>query len=144
MDFLSQMTQIGPAFSLGLGAIGSCIGCYIGAQASAAAMAKVEEGHGKFIGIASAPASQCIYGFILNLMMYQKIKAGDLSPVAAIFVGILAGLAFMFSAIYQGKAAAAGIQASLKQPSVYGKTWVAVGILESFAIFALVFSLLII
>lgn len=113
MEYLDQIKQIGPAISLGLGTIGSCIGCYIAGLASHAAMARVEEGHGKFIGMASAPASQCIYGYILSMLMYNKIQAGELSPIAAIFVGLFAGLSFIASSVFQGKVCAAGIQATL-------------------------------
>jgi V/A-type H+-transporting ATPase subunit K len=141
---LSNFNQLGPMLALSFGICGSAIGCYIAGLASSAAMARVEEGHGKFIAMASVPSSQCIYGFILMLLMYRRIEAGELSPIAAIFVGLFAGLGFMASAVYQGKVAAASIQASLKQPSVYGKCFAAIGILESFALFALVFSLLII
>lgn len=144
MENLDYLAQLGPMLSLSLGLIGSCIGCYTAGLASHAAMARVEEGHGKFIGMAAAPSSQSIYGFILMLLLYGRIKAGELSSIAAIYVGLLAGLVFLASAVYQGRVAAAGIQASLKQPSVYGKCFAAVGILESFALFAFVFSLLII
>jgi len=144
MESLAYLNQVGPALSMALGAIGSAVGCYIAGIASHAAMSRVEEGHGKMIAMASACSTQCIYGLVLTFILDQRIKGGDLSPVAGIFVGLLAGLAIMYSAIYQGKVAAAGIQASLKQPAVYGKCLVAVGVLESFAIFALVFSLLII
>jgi V/A-type H+/Na+-transporting ATPase subunit K len=144
MDNVSMLSHLGPAISLGLGCMGCSVGCYIAGLASAAAMAKVEEGHGKFIAMASAPSSQCIYGFILMLLMNNKIKAGTLDATSAAFVGLFAGLSFAFSSIYQGKVCAAGIQASLKQPGVYGKCFAAIGVLESFALFALVFSLLII
>jgi V/A-type H+-transporting ATPase subunit K len=144
MEDLFALQQIGPILALGLSAIGSCIGCYIAGAASHAAMTKTEEGHGKFIGMAAAPSSQTIYGFILMLLMNQRIAAGNVSPISAIAVGLLAGLAIMISAIFQGKVAATGIQASLKQPALYGKCFAAVGILESFALFTFVFALLII
>lgn len=135
---------VGPAIALGLSCIGCAVGCWISGSASHAAMSKTEEGHGKFIGMAAAPSSQVIYGFLLMLQMSNAIKAGTLSPVGAIFIGIFSGLAFAFSSIYQGKVCATGIQASLKQPSVYGKCFAAIGIIESFALFAFVFVLLII
>jgi len=50
----------------------------------------------------------------------------------------------MISAIYQGMCAATGIQASAKQPAVYGKCLAALGIVESFSLFAFVFALLLI
>lgn len=139
MDF----NMVGPAISLGLSAIGSSVGCWIAGAASHAAMSRVEEGHGKFIGMAAAPSSQIIYGFLLMLQMSKAIQAGTLSPISGIAIGTMSGLAFAASAIYQGRVCATGIQASLKQPSVYGKCFAAIGIIESFALFAFVFALLI-
>lgn len=135
---------VGPAIALGLSCIGCCVGCWIAGAASHAAMSKTEEGHGKFIGMAAAPSSQVIYGFLLMLQMNNAIKAGTLSPVGAIVIGLFSGMAIAVSSIYQGKVCATGIQASLKQPSVYGKCFAAIGIIESFALFAFVFVLLII
>jgi V/A-type H+-transporting ATPase subunit K len=140
MNFNFDM--IGPALALGLSAIGSSIGCGIAGMASHAVMSRVEEGHGKFIGMAAAPSSQSIYGFILMLLMSKAIAAGTLAPISAIGIGAAAGTAIMFSAIWQGKVAATGIQASAKNPAIFGKCFAAVGIIESFALFALVFSLL--
>ncbi len=132
----------GPAIALGLSIIGSSIGCCIGGMASHAVMSRVEEGHGLYIGMAAAPSSQSIYGFILMLLMSRAVLAGTLSPVNALAIGISAGAAIMCSAIFQGMVCATGIQASVKQPAVFGKCFVAIGIIESFALFAFVFSLL--
>lgn len=140
MDF----NMVGPAIALGLSCMGCCVGCWIAGAASHAAMARSEEGHGKFIGMAAAPSSQVIYGFLLMLQMSKAIQAGTLSPIDAIAIGTFSGMAFVFSSIYQGKVCATGIQASLKSPGVYGKCFAAIGIIESFALFAFVFALLII
>lgn len=133
----------GPAIALGLSLIGSAIGCYIAGAASHAAMSRTEEGHGKFIGMSAAPSSQSIYGFLEMFLMAKAIQAGTLSPLSAVFIGLFAGAAIMISAIYQGKVCATGIQASLKDPSVFGKCFASIGIIESVALFAFVFSLLI-
>lgn len=138
-----NFNMAGPALALGLSSIGSSIGCGIAGEASHAAMARVEEGHGKFIGMAAAPSSQSIYGFILMLLMARSIQAGTLSPMSGVALGFSSGLAIMLSAIFQGKVCASGIQASVKQPAVFGKCFAAIGIIESFALFAFVFSLLI-
>lgn len=132
----------GPALALGLSIIGSSIGCGIAGMASHAVMSRTEEGHGKLIGMAAAPSSQTIYGFILMLLMSRAINAGTLEPGSALAIGGCAGAAIMFSSIYQGMVCATGIQASSKQPAVYGKCWAAIGIIESFSLFAFVFSLL--
>ena len=135
--------MLGPAIVLGLSCSGSCIGCYIAGAASHAAMSRTEEGHGLFIGLSAAPTSQLIYGFILMLMMSKAIHAGTLAPFNATVIGIGAGIPIMFSAIFQGRVCATGIQATMKQPSVFGKCLVSVGVIESVALFAFVFALLI-
>jgi V/A-type H+/Na+-transporting ATPase subunit K len=140
MDF----NMIGPAIALGLSCIGSSIGLYIAGAASHAVMSRTEEGHGKFIGMSAAPSSQIIYGFLLMLLMSRAITAGTLSPVSAIAIGTFSGLAFFASSVFQGMVCATGIQASAKQPSVFGKCFAAIGLIESTALFAFVFALLII
>lgn len=137
-----DINMVGPVIVLAISSMGSCVGCYIAGAASHAVMSRVEEGHGKYIGMSAAPASQSIYGFILMLLMSKAILAGTLSPISGIAMGIFCGTAFMFSAIFQGKVCATGIQASAKQPSIFGKCFAAVGIIESFALFTFVFSIL--
>lgn len=83
--------MIGPALVLGLGCIGSAIGCGIGSMASHAVMSRVEENHGKFIGMAAMPSSQSIYGFVLMILMKNSIDANSLSPMSAIGIGASGG-----------------------------------------------------
>ena len=134
--------MIGPAIALGLGCLGSAIGCGIAGMASHAIMSRVDENHGKFIGMSVLPSSQAIYAFVLMLLMKNAINAKTLTAEGGIGIGIFIGLAIMVSAIYQGKCAATGIQASAKQPAIYGKCLAALGVVESFALFAFVFALL--
>lgn len=137
-----NIEMIGPAIVMALGCLGSAIGCGIAGMASHAVMSRVEEGHGKFIALSAIPASQSIYGFILMIMMQGAIKAGTLSAESGIGIGFFVGLAIMVSSIYQGRCCVSAIQASSKQPAIYGKTFAAVGIVESFSLFAFVFAIL--
>ncbi|MBT3394430.1 MAG: ATP synthase subunit C [Waddliaceae bacterium] len=139
MDF----SMIGPALALGLSCLGSAVGCGIAGMASHGVMSRVEEGHGKFIGMSATPSSQSIYGFILMILLSKSIVSGSLSPLSGIGIGLASGVAIMVSAIFQGKCAASAIQASAKQPAIFGKCFVAIGVVESFALFAFVFALLI-
>ena len=141
MDVWSLLGYAGCASALGLAAIGSSIGCGIAGAASHGVMAKVEEGHGKFIGMSAAPSSQTIYGIVLMFVLIGKIQAS--AGLALLGIGVFCGIAMMVSAIYQGKVAATGIQASSKKPEIFGKCFAAVGIVESFALFAMVFGLII-
>lgn len=134
-------SMIGPALVLALGCIGSSIGCGIAGMASHAVMSRVEENHGKFIGMSAMPASQSIFALVLTIQMQSKIVAGSLSPMSGIGIGLAVGLALLFSSMFQGMCAASGIQASAKQPAILGKSWAALGIVESFSLFAFVFAL---
>jgi V/A-type H+-transporting ATPase subunit K len=140
MDF----SMVGPGIVLGLGCLGSAIGCSIAGMASHGVMVHIEEGHGKLIGLSAAPSTQSIFGFVLMIVMKNAIKAGSVSPLSALGIALFVGIALLGSSIYQGKVAATAIQASAKKPALFGKTFAAVGIVESFAIFAFVFTLLII
>ena len=136
--------MIGPALALAFSAIGASIGCSIAGMTSHGIMSRIEEGHGKLIGLSAVPASQIVYGFILMLLLRNSIEAGGVSALSAVFVGGGSGLAIMIAAIYQGLCCATAMQAIAKQPSVFGKTFVAIGIVESFALFSFVFALLLI
>jgi len=139
-----DINMVGPAIVLALGCIGSAIGCAIAGMASHAVMSRVDENHGKFIGMSAVPSSQSIYGFVLMLLMKNSILANSLSPYSGIAIGLFVGLAIMTSSIYQGMCAASAIQASAKQPAIFGKCFAALGIVEGFALFAFVFALLLI
>ena len=136
--------MIGPSIVMGLGCLGSSIGCGIAGMASHGIMTRVDEGHGKFIALSAIPSSQSIYGFILMIMMKSAIKAGTLTGLGGIGIGLFVGIAIMASSIYQGRCCVTAIQASAKQPAILGKTFAAIGIVESFALFAFVFALLLI
>src|SRR5579872_6095301 len=100
--------MIGPALVLGMGCIGSSIGCGIGGMASHAVMSRVEENHGTFIAMSALASSQSIYGFVLMILMKNSIVAGTLSPLAGVGIGFSVGLALLVSSVYQGKCAASG------------------------------------
>ena len=108
--------MVGPALVLGLGCVGSSIGCGIGGMASHAVMSRVEDNHGKFIGMSAVASSQSIYGFVLMLLMKQSILAGKTSALSGIGIGLSVGLALLFSSMYQGMCAASGIQAVQSSP----------------------------
>lgn len=137
-----DITMLGPAIILGLGCAGSAMGCGIAGMASHAAMARVDEGHVKFISMSAIPASQSIYAIILNFFMANEIRAGTLDPLNAVGIGLFSGIVMIASSVYQGRCAASGIQATARQPSVFAKAAAALGIIEGFSLFNFVFSIL--
>jgi V/A-type H+/Na+-transporting ATPase subunit K len=140
MDF----SMVGPGILLALGCIGSSIGCSIAGMACHGVMTHVDEGHGKLIGLAALPASQSIYSFVLMILMKGRIVEGALSPLTALGIGVSIGLAELFCSVFQGKCIVTAVQATGKQPALFGKCAAAPGIVETFSIFAFVFAILII
>ena len=112
---------IGMACALGLSAMGSAFGSGFAAQASVGAWKKCYA-NGK-------PAP-----FIM--------VEGACDPMLAMFTGIFAGLAIGLSAFFQGKVAAAAADALGETGKGTANYFIVIGIIETVALFTLVFSLL--
>lgn len=130
---------VGVFSPLALGAIGSMIGCTRAGQAACGAMLEVESGYGRFIGISAMPSSQTIYGIVVTLSFNRPLTVTN-SP-GLFGLGLLAGLALMLSAMAQGTACAASINASKSKPEVFGISITPAAVVEGFAVFAFVFAL---
>ncbi len=124
---------------MALAAIGSVIGCAVAGQAAIGAMVDTESGHGRFIGVSVMPSSQVIYGIVVMFTL-QRTVTPENAP-ALFGIGILAGLALMFSAMLQGQACASAIHASKAKPEIFGLSLAPAAIVEGFAVFAFVFAL---
>ncbi len=130
---------IGIFAPLALGAIGSMIGVGRGGQAAAGAMLEVESGYGRFVGVAAMPSSQTIYGIVVMLTLNRVVT---LSNSPGLFVlGALTGVALLISAMAQGSACAASINASKSKPEVFGISIAPAAVIEGFAVFVFVFAL---
>ena len=137
---------MGMMFPMALGAIGSAIGCMIGGSTLAGAMTRTSAGHGGLIAMSAAPSSQTIYGLVLMMSIRAKLDAlavGAIMGPKFFAIGLLCGIAIMVSAIVQGQCCASGIRASVEERSVYGKCWVPIGATESFAVFAMIFGIMV-
>jgi V/A-type H+/Na+-transporting ATPase subunit K len=131
---------IGIYAPMALGAIGSIIGCARGGQAACGALLETESGHGRFIGVSAMPSSQTIYGIVVMLTLSRAVTISNAPGLFAI--GVLAGLALMFSAIYQGNCCAASINVTKSKSEIFGLSIAPAAVVEGFAVFAFVFALL--
>jgi V/A-type H+-transporting ATPase subunit K len=126
---------------MALGAIGSVIGCAIAGQAAIGAMLETQSGHGRYVGISAMPSSQVIYGIVVMFTLNRPLTV---ESAAGIFgIGIFAGLALLFSAVYQGRCCASAINAAKSKPEVFGLSLAPAAIVEGFAVFAFIFALVI-
>lgn len=126
---------------MALGAIGSMIGCALAGQAACGALLETETGHGRYIGIAAMPSSQSIYGIVVMFALNREITPESAPGLAAI--GLLCGLALLFSAMWQGKCCASAINVAKIRPEIFGMSLAPAAIVEGFAVFAFIFALVI-
>ena len=143
MEFSFGM--LGAAICMGIAAIGSAIGIGIAGQGAIGAWKRcyVNNKPAPFIltVFAGAPLTQTIYGFLL---MNIKLKTlGAENPGMALGLGLASGLAMMFSAIAQGKAGAAGSDALGETGKGFAQYIMVVGLCETVALFAMVFSMIV-
>ncbi|WP_286019003.1 ATP synthase subunit C, partial [Candidatus Venteria ishoeyi] len=124
---------------MALGAIGSMMGCAIAGQAAIGAMLETESGHGRYIGISAMPSSQVIYGIVVMFTLNRPLSAE--SAAGAFGIGLLAGLALLASAVYQGRCCASAINAAKAKPEIFGLSLAPAAIVEGFAVFAFIFAL---
>jgi V/A-type H+-transporting ATPase subunit K len=136
---LITLGWIGLYAPLALGAVGSMIGCLRGGMAACGAMLEVESGYGRFVGVAAMPSSQTIYGIVVTMALPATITSENSPGMFAL--GALSGVALMFSALAQGAACAAAINASKSKPEVFGISLAPAALIEGFAVFAFVFAL---
>ena len=135
--------MFGAACVLGIAAIGSAIGIGCAGQAAIGAWKRcyMNNKPAPFIltVFAGAPLTQTIYGFLLMQNMIISTKDG-LFPLA---LGIFSGLAMAASAVFQGKAGAAGSDALGETGKGFAQYIMVVGLCETVALFAMVFSMIV-
>ncbi len=141
---------LGAAIAVFVSGIGSAIGVGRAGQASAALLGKQPKNFGSCLTLQLLPSTQGLYGFVVAFMLLSGIGAlgGDmaaidtatgLSYMAYCFPVAFVGLG---SAIMQGNVAIGCIGLVGKQEKIFGKAIVMVILVEIFAVFAFIVSLL--
>lgn len=141
-----EIQFIGMACALGLSAIGSAFGAGYAAMSAVGAWKKCYA-NGKpapfmMVAFSGAPLTQTIYGFLLMNFIRSAFESGAASATLCMFVGIFAGLAIGLSALFQGKVAAASADALGETGKGTANYFIVIGIVETVALFTLVFGLL--
>ena len=140
-----NLAFVGMAAALGLSASGSAFGAGFAGMASVGAWKKCYAS-GKpasfiMVAFSGAPLTQTIYGFLLMNFIKSAVAGGGDAGLA-FGVGVFGGLAIGLSGLFQGKCAAAAADALGATGKGTANYFIVVGIIETVALFTLVFSLL--
>ena len=133
-----------------LAGIGSAMGVGIAGQAASGVLAEDPKKFGKTLILQALPGTQGIYGLIISFLIMNKIgllggNMLDLTLVQGAYflaAGLPIGLVGIWSGIAQGKAAAAALQLMAKRPDQMVKGIIYTAMVETYAIFALLVSVL--
>ena len=133
-----------------LAGIGSAIGVGIAGQSAAGVLAEDPKKFGKTLILQALPGTQGIYGLLMAFLIFIRIGLlgggmMDLTVAQGLYIlasGIRIGLVGIWSGIAQGKAAAAGIMLLGKREDQMAKGIIYAAMVESYAIFALLISIL--
>ena len=138
-EFIVTLGWMGVYAPMALGAIGSIYGCAIAGQAAIGAMLETESGYGRYVGVSAMPSSQIIYGIVIMFTLNREINAT--TGAATFSIGVLAGLALLYSGLLQGRACASAINAAKAKPEIFGLSLAPAALVEGFAVFAFIFAL---
>lgn len=148
----TNLAILGVFLAAALAGWGSAKGVGIVGQAASGLLSEDPNMFGKTLLLVALPGTQGIYGLITAFLVMVKIGVTSGSPIDLTFAqGGYLFLACMpiaivghFSAIHQGKVAASGINLIAKQKAASGKAITNAALVETYAIFALLVSLLLI
>ncbi len=141
---------LGAALAVGLAGVGSAKGVGLTGEAAAGLLSEKTDMFGKVLTLQILPGTQGLYGFIIALVLLNKIGvfSGEVVEITlqqglSLFAACLPiAITGFFSAIYQGRVAAAGISLIAKQPTMLGKSMTLASIVELYAILTLLVSFL--
>lgn len=156
MTFAAFLDTLGPFFAiLGMAlasllpGMGSAKGVGIGGQAAAGLVSENPSQFGKVLILQLLPGTQGIYGMLIAFLCMINIGImGGTAEITAVkglaYLAACLPIAFVgyFSAIHQAKTSVAAINLVAKRPDQFGKAMLFPIMVETYAILALLISLL--
>jgi V/A-type H+-transporting ATPase subunit K len=137
------LVYFGAFTTFGLSAAGSAYGCGVAAASAIGSWKKCyaqnKNAPFQLSILTGVPMSQTIYGMIL---MGSVLTVQPTYWLVALLVGVLGGFGIGYSAAYQGRAAAGACDALAETGKGFVNYLIALGIIETIAIFVLAFAMM--
>ncbi|MBO5758255.1 MAG: V-type ATP synthase subunit K [Clostridia bacterium] len=146
---------IGAALTVGLAGIGSAKGVGMAGEATAGILSENPNLFGKCFVLMALPMTQGIYGLVIAFLIVMKagLFEGGMEAILSLSVAqgayyLMAALPIaavgLISALKQARVAVAGINLLSKRPDQVGKAITSAALVETYAIFALLISVLLV
>lgn len=148
----NNLALLGAALAVFLAGMGSARGVGIVGEAAAGLLTEDPSKFGKALLLQALPGTQGIYGLITAFLILTKIGALSDAPLqltieqGAYFVmaALPVGIVGFYSAIRQGRVAAACIGLIAKRPDKSGNALTSAALVETYAVFGVLVSLLLV
>lgn len=145
-----QIALLGAALAVVLTGIGSAIGVGIVGQSAAGLVTEDPDKFGQTLLLQALPGTQGIYGLLAGFMIMQRIGiiGGVLANLsvpegyAFLMASIPIAIVGLVSAIYQARVSASAIGLIAKRPEELGKGIVFAVMVETYAVLALLASIM--
>ena len=144
------LALLGACLAVALPCIGSSKGVGVASEAANGLTAQQPDKFGKLLVLQLLAGTQGLYGFIISIMVILNIgilggEAIKSTKVGAMYFAACLAMAIggLFSAIYQGRVCATGIQIIAKQPKDSSKAIVSASLVELYALLSFIISFLI-
>lgn len=146
-----NLALLGAALAAGLAGMGSAKGVGLVGEAASGLLTEDPSKFGKTLILQALPGTQGIYGLITAFLIIFKIgllgtpveltvAQGAYFLMASLPIAIVG----LYSGIKQGRVAASGIGLIAKRPDEVGKAITSAALVETYAIFAVLVSLLLV
>ncbi len=152
-DLGLTLAFIGIALAVVLPGIGSALGVSMAGQAGAGVLSEDPDKFSKVLIMEALPGTQGIYGLLIGFIMMLKLGIfggsglATLDTTGGIFMlcgALPIAVVGLISAIYQGKAAVAGIGLIARRGEESGKSITLAVVVETYAVLALLMSFLLV
>jgi len=147
-----MLASLGAAIAAVLAGIGSSYGVARAGQTGAGLAAEDSNQFGNVLLLSALPSTQAVYGLLAAFLILLNVGllGGGASEVTVetgwvyAFASLPIGFTALFSGLLQGKVLSSGIQMIAKDSSRVGQVIVLSVLVETFAVFGLLISLLMI
>ncbi len=148
----NNLAFLGAALAAILSGMGSAKGVGLVGESAAGLLVEDPSKFGKALILQALPGTQGIYGLITAFLIIFKMGILSGAPVTLtvaqgmyfLVAGLPIAIVGFFSAVKQGRVAASGISLIAKRPKELGKAITSAALVETYAIFAVLVSLLLV
>ncbi|MFC1483056.1 V-type ATP synthase subunit K [Candidatus Margulisiibacteriota bacterium] len=149
MEIGVALALCGAAVAVFMACMGSAYGIFVAADAASGVLSEDPEKFGKMLILAALPGTQGIYGLLAGIYIMNKIQLfGDVLAVSTpvgwqlLFAALPIAFVGLVSGIAQGKTCVGSIFLVAKKPDELGKGIILPAMVETYAVFALLASIL--